>query len=310
MLRRTHFWTLVVLFSTLLSTGCLFRSRSVPKRVVLTPARTATLQELIDFVNKQAAALKTLNATVDIDTSVGGSKKGKVTDYEQIRGYILIAKPDKFRMIGLLPVVHNRAFDMVSDAGGFELYIPARNKFYVGPNEVTHPSENTLENLRPQVIYDALLLRPVDPKLEIAVVENSAEVITDAKKKRIEESPTYIVDVVHKGDKGWFLSRKVIFSRVDLLPHRQLIYDTDGNMVTEATYEGYQDFNGMQYPSSISIWRSKEEYSIGITVVKLTINAPLSDDQFVLTQPPGSQLVHVGADDQARNANGGDAEKK
>ena len=29
---------------------------------------------------------------MDIDTSVGGVKKGKVTDYQQIRGYILAAQ--------------------------------------------------------------------------------------------------------------------------------------------------------------------------------------------------------------------------
>src|SRR4051812_17836195 len=224
MVRRTHIWTAVVLFSVLLSTGCLFRSRKVPQRVLLAANRSATVQELIEYINSQAAKTQTLNATVDIDTSVGGSKKGKVTDYKQIRGYILVRKPDMLRMIGLFPVVRNRAFDMVSDARGFKLYIPAKSKFIVGPSEVIHPSTNALENLRPQVIYNALLLRAVDPQNEIAILEQSAEIVNDVKTKRIEESPTYIVDVIHKGDRGWYLSRKVIFSRADLLPHRQLIY--------------------------------------------------------------------------------------
>jgi len=308
MVRRTHTYSVVVLLSALLSTGCLFHSHRVPQRVVLAANRSATLDQLVESINTQAAAIKTINATVDIDTSVGGSKKGKVTDYQQIRGYILVRKPDMLRMIGLFPVVRNRAFDMVSDANEFKLSIPAKNKFIIGPAEVIHPSQNTLENLRPQVIYDALLLRAVEPGNEIAVLEQSAEVVNDAKRKRVEESPTYIVDVIRKGKKGWYLSRKVVFSRSDLLPHRQLIYDTGGYLVTEARYEAYKEFNGMQFPTDIDIWRPREEYTIGITVVKLTINESISNDQFVLSQPPGSQLVALDADN--KTAQGGDGEKK
>jgi len=312
MVRRTHFWTAVVVLLALLSTGCLFRSHHVPRRVVLAAARSATLQQLIEYVNNQSVQIKTLSATVDIDTSVGGSKKGKVTDYKQIRGYILVRKPEMLRMIGLFPVVRNRAFDMVSDANGFKLSIPAKNKFIIGSPEVIHPSENPLENLRPQVIYDALLLRAVDPQTEIAVIEQSAEIVNDVKTKKIEESPTYVMDVLHQGEMGWYLSRKVIFSRTDLLPHRQLIYDASGNMVTEAKYEFYKEFNGIQFPTDIDIWRPKEEYSIGITVVKLTLNENLNNDQFALEQPPGAQLVRLDSNtnNNPKLTRGGDGEKK
>jgi outer membrane lipoprotein-sorting protein len=281
--------------------------------VTLAAVRSATLQELVNAINTEAEKIQTLNATIDIDTSVGGSRKGKVTEYQQIRGYILLRKPEMLRMIGLFPVVRNRAFDMVSDADGFKLYIPAKNRFIVGPADVTHPSQNALENLRPQVIYNALLIRPIDPQNEIAVLENSAEVINDVKTKKIEESPTYVVDVIQKGETGWLLSRKVIFSRTDLLPHRQLIYDKLGNMVTEAKYEKFEEFNGVSFPTDIDIWRPTEEYSIGISVVKLTMNAPLKDDQFTLAQPAGSQLVRLDNNNNYSNnrtALGGDGEKK
>ena len=39
-------------------------------------------------------------------------------------------------MIGLFPIVRNKAFDMVSDGTEFKLSIPAKNKFYVGHNNV------------------------------------------------------------------------------------------------------------------------------------------------------------------------------
>jgi outer membrane lipoprotein-sorting protein len=300
----------IALFAMMFSSGCLFRSRRVPTRTTVTNVRSANLDEMVKTINTQAAAIKTLNATVDIDTSVGGVKKGKVTDYQQIRGYILVRKPEQLRMIGLFPVVRNRAFDMVSDPEGFKLSIPAKNKFYVGPPEVTKPSPNALENLRPNVIYDALLLRPVDPANEVAVLEQGSETITDSKTKNEVAFPTYVVDVIRKGPQGWFLSRKVVFSRIDLEPHKQLIYDAKGNLMTEATYDEYRDYSGLKFPSSIQIQRPKEEYTIGLNLLKLTVNEPIKDDQFALTQPPGAQVVRLDASGTQRETPGGDGEKK
>jgi outer membrane lipoprotein-sorting protein len=309
MVRRSSILTAVGLFALLFSSGCLFRSHKVPVRTMPASVRAATLQQLVDSINQQAAAIKTLNATVDIDTTVGGAKKGKVTEFQQIRGYILVRKPAQLRMIGLFPVVRNRAFDMVSDAEGFKLSIPSQNKFIVGPPEVTRPSKNTLENLRPHVIYDALLLHAIDPNNQIAVLETGEEVVRDPNTKKEVSYPNYVVDIIQRGEQGWYLERKVIFSRVDLLPHRQLVYDRVGNMVTEAIYEDYHDFDGASFPASIQIVRPEEEYTIGLTVLKLKVNETINDDQFALSQPAGSQLVRLDSKGSGENQTpgGGDS---
>src|SRR5580693_433373 len=163
---------LFILLAFLPLTGCLFRSRRVERQVSTAPLKSATQAELIDYLNSQAEKIKSLQATVDIDTSVGGVKKGRVTDYQQIRGYILLRKPAMLRMIGLLPIVRNKAFDMVSDGRDFKLWIPPRNRFVIGRNDIeTHNPQQPMENLRPQHIYEALILREVDPN-EIAVMQN------------------------------------------------------------------------------------------------------------------------------------------
>jgi len=283
----------LVFFVVLPLTGCLFRSHKVERQVSTAPLKSATQQELIDYVNTQAAKIKSMQATVDIDTSVGGALKGKVTDYQQIRGYVLARKPAMLRMIGLMPVVRNRAFDIVSDGQQFKLWIPPKNKFVVGRNDVMTPStQQPLENLRPQHIYDALLLREIDPENDIAVLENGYETVTDAKRHPVQQ-PDYEIDVIHKGDHGWFLSRKIVFSRTDLLPHRQLVYDQNGNLATDVHYENYKDYSGLHFPTQIAIYRPVEEYDITLTIVKLQLNQPLSNDQFVLQQPPGAEVVHL-----------------
>src|SRR5947209_13570499 len=149
--------------------GCLFRSHIVERQMNTAPLKSATQQELIDFINSQAAKIKTMQATVDIDASSGGVKKGKVTDYKEIRGYVLARRPAMLRMIGLMPIVRNKAFDMVSNGQEFKLWIPPKNRFVVGKNEVQSPNTaQPLESIRPQNIYDALLIRPIDSLEEIA----------------------------------------------------------------------------------------------------------------------------------------------
>ena len=296
-----------VILAVLPLSGCLFHSRKVERQVSTTPLKSATQQQLIDYLNSQAAKIKSMQATVDIDTSVGGAQRGKVTDYKEIRGYILARKPDMLRMIGLMPIVRNRAFDMVSDGKEFELWIPPKNKFVIGRNDVQTPNaRQALENVRPQAIYDALLLPGIDPN-EIAVVENGYETVTDAKHHRIDQ-PDYELDVIRKGQHGWYLSRKIIFSRTDLLPHRQLLYNQNGELITDATYENYRDYGGVMFPAEIGIYRPQEEYDITLKIVKLQLNQPLRNDQFVLQQPPGAELVRLDQPQasQAQSSNGTD----
>jgi hypothetical protein len=309
LMKRSSFVVAVSLAALILvQTGCLFHTRPVEMRTSTAPLLTANKQELIDRINHDAAAIKTLNGTVEIATSVGGQKKGKVTEYQQVSGYVLVRKPDMLRMIGLFPIVRNKAFDMVSIGNEFKLSIPLKNKFYVGHNDVVHPAGNPLENLRPEVIYDALLLHEIDPKNEIAVLENSTETIVDKKTKKLVEQPDYVVDVIRRLGDDWILDRKVVFDRSSLTPHRQIIYDAKGNVATDATYQVFQDFNGVEFPTVIEIDRPQEEYSITLTVTKLTVNEPLRDDQFALQQPPGSILVNLDqANQNASSASTGQA---
>ena len=301
-----RFRALIVLLAILPVSGCLFRSRKVERQYSTAPLKTATQAQLLEYINTQASKIHSLQATVDIDTSVGGSKKGKVTDYQQIRGYVLIRKPAMLRMIGLMPIVRNRALDMVSDGHIFKLWIPPKNRFIIGRNDIeTHNPKQALESLRPQVIYDALLLREVDPQAEIAVMESGYETVTDAKRHQLQQ-PDYEIEIIRKGGSGWFLSRKIIFSRTDLLPHRQLIYDESGNVATDTRYEAYKDYSGVNFPTQIQIDRPQEEYNITLTIVKVQVNEPLADDKFALEQPPGAEVVHLDQP-QAAPTKGGDS---
>jgi outer membrane lipoprotein-sorting protein len=282
-----------MVLATLPSTGCLFRTRKVDQTLNTYHLKTATKQELVAYVNKQAAQVQTMQATVDIDTAVGGARKGKITEYKEIRGYVLARKPAMLRMEGLLPIVRTRAFDMVSDGQEFKVWIPPKNRFVVGRNDVMTPNpQQPLENLRPQVIYDALLLREIDPQNEIAVLEGGLETLVGDKGHKYEQ-PTYVIDVIRgQGPESW-LSRKIVFNRGSLLPDRQLIYDQSGRLVTDATYTDYKDYDAVLFPSKIEIKRPEEEYDITLNVVKLDLNKPLGENTFLLEQPQGVQVIDL-----------------
>jgi outer membrane lipoprotein-sorting protein len=287
---------IIFLFLAILPlTGCLFRSRKYTPTAATAPLKTASQAELIDYIDGQAAKIQSMQATVDIDTSVGGAKKGRITDYQQIRGYVLARKPEMLRMIGLLPIVRTKAFDLVSDGKNFKLWIPPKNRFVEGQNDVETPNpKQPLENLRPQHIYNALLIPAINPQTEHAVMQSDFEQVADPKNKKLKiEQPDYEILVIRSGEAGWYVTRKIVFSRTDLLPHRQVVYDEHGNQVTDVRYGEYKEYSGTSFPSQIEIKRPQEEYDITLSMVKVELNSPLPNDKFILEKPAGAEVVHL-----------------
>jgi hypothetical protein len=293
MRRSVRLLHLIFLLALLPEAGCLFRTRPVEETYSKAPLKQASQSELIDSLNQQAQKIQSLQATVDIDSSVGGAKKGHVTEYKEIRGYVLARKPAMLHMIGLLPIVRTTAFDMVSDGQHFKLWIPPKNRFVMGNNEVqTRNPDQPMENIRPQNIFDAVLIRPIEPP-EIAVLENGFEILHDSKGHRVYQDDYELIVIRKTSDDQGVLRRKIVFSRTDLQPHRQYIYDEEGNLITDARYANYKEYDGVSFPSRIEIYRPQEEYDIILNMLKLEINKPLRDDQFALQQPPGAEVVNL-----------------
>ena len=114
-------------------------------------------QDLIDYLNTQASKIQSLQATVDIDASTGRRQERPHHRLQRDSSpYVLVRKPSMLRMKGLMPLVRNTAFDMVSDGQQFKVWIPTKNKFVMGSNSSeNYDPDKRLENMRPQYIYDA-----------------------------------------------------------------------------------------------------------------------------------------------------------
>jgi len=92
-------------------------------------------------------------------------------------------------MIGLMPIVRTTAFDMVSDGQDFKLWIPSKNRFVMGKNRGGTPStDQPMENIRPQNIYEALAESVVSGcGIGVAVLENGYETLHDSRKPDLQE---------------------------------------------------------------------------------------------------------------------------
>jgi hypothetical protein len=62
----------------------------------------------------------------------------------------------------------------------------------------------------------------------------------------------------------------------------------------DVRYGTRQSFNGVSFPTKIDINRPKDEYGIVMTLIKVEINRPISDDKFVLEQPEGTERRILG----------------
>lgn len=266
--------------------SCLARRRVITRKgakatqVLL----TASKQTLMERIGHQYNSINSFSATVDMVPALGSANKGKITEYKDVRAYILYRKPADIRIIGLYPVVRNTAFDMASNGTDFRLYIPAANKFIQGRNQVDQPSPRKIENLRPQHFLEALLVRPVE-KRELSVLED----FTD------EDNAAYILHILDPLPRGELdLSRNVWFERLALNMARQKVFDASGALLTDARYSDWTRFDGVPFPKHIEINRPKDEYGVVIDVVKMEINKPLSNDKFLLNRPEGTQLQVLG----------------
>jgi uncharacterized protein DUF4292 len=292
--------TVALSCSVLMLGSCLARRRVIT-RGKGTPALkllTADRQTLLARIAQQYESIQTLNATVDMVPAVGSVNKGKITEYKDFLAYILFRRPSEIRIIGLYPVVRNKAFDMASDGSEFHLYVPSQNRFIVGRNEHAAPSPNKLENLRPAVFLDAMLVAPVAPQ-QFAVLQD----FTD------EDNAAYILHILYTGADGQLhLARDVWFDRLTLNIVRQMIFDPTGEILTDARYSEWKKYDGVPFPKTIDINRPKDEYGVVINLVKADINKAVTSDKFVLEQPEGTVLQVLGAKSAASSpASGGDS---
>jgi outer membrane lipoprotein-sorting protein len=297
-MRRDWIKLLALLFPVL--TGCLSHTRKLQQPILAGPVMDADVLDLVKGVNERYDKIQSLTATMDFNVSVGGVHKGKQTDYTSLRGFMLFRKPQMLRVLIKVPVILTTAVDLASDGTDFKLLIPSKSRVIEGKNTVGKRSPTPLENLRPSVFVDSVLIHNISPDQIVSVIHESSTTL-DVKTKRLIELPQYDLTVMSGAppvsDKDIAKvaepMRVIRFSRVDLLPVEQDIYNSAGDLETQVLYGAYKDFDGTKFPVTIDISRPLDEYRIRLSVEKLLVNQPLPDKQFELTIPAGTKVQTI-----------------
>ena len=268
--------------------GCFlfFTTRHLP--VPKTPAIVQTVPAalLAENVNRRWSRLKSLNVTAEIQASSTKSAEGVARDYTSFRSRILMRKPEDLRVLGQVPVLGTRMFDMVSDGKQFMLFIPSRNKAVKGSNQLKTKSDSQVENMRPDFFFDSILVRGLAPGDEYFVTADTSTQ-EDAAKKHLYSIPEYMLNIVRRNPESNQLKpvRVITFHRDDLRPYQQDLYDAEGNLETQVFYGEYARYGESEYPSKVTIRRPLEEFQVVLTVDNDVENMELTDDQFQIKLP-------------------------
>jgi hypothetical protein len=283
---RTKFAAIVCL-AVIPSCACFVRRRVVSPAGVKKQARpllTATKEELIQRVHDISDPIQSFNVTADISPSVGNLYNGEVSDYATIRGYILFRKPDSIRIIGLDPVIHTKAVDMVSSGAEFRVFIPSKDRFIVGSNDAPATSKSKLENLRPIAFLTSLMIYPPDSNTETTLLEDDTNT----------SRALYILLIVRRNSGELRLVRNIYFDRYTLQIVRQKTFNPEGAILSDTSYSEWKTYGGVSFPSEIDIQRPQDSYEVTLSVIDMKVNKDdLTPDKFVLDQPPGSQLQRI-----------------
>jgi outer membrane lipoprotein-sorting protein len=118
------------------------------------------------------------------------------------------------------------------------------------------------------------------------------DTVEDISKKHLLIIPEYILSVIEPqpGSHALTLKRVIHFHREDLLPYQQDLYDAQDNLETQVFYGRYVDFGDHKYTSTVTIKRPLEQYQVVLTIEKVVVNMPLSNDQFQIKIPEGTKI--------------------
>ena len=312
MIRRVHTCAVLATLAGI-SGGCAVRN-GVTSRTVVKPqerpvAKDATRAELLEKYNFIAQNIKSLNTTVQLKPTAGSKYSGLISEYHEVKAFLLAERPEKVRVIGQAPVVGTTVFDMASDGTTFHVSIPSRNKFLVGPVAVERNSNKPIENLRPQHLVDALLWSEIRKQESVLLEEYN------------DEKGRYYVLTVLRGGYQTEILRKIWFDRADLQVARLENFGPQGTLLSDVHFADWQPIDAgaasahgtgaaaaspspaagiTAFPRSIHVERPHDDYVLDLQIQKIVVNEEIPAERFKLEQPTGSELIHVGDDAESK----------
>src|SRR5215467_3523599 len=218
--------------ATLAAISCGCRG-NVSKNTTVKPterpvALVATREQLLEKYNAMAAAVTTVNSTVELKTTAGSKYSGVIDEYHEVKAFLLAARPADVRVIGQALVIGKTVFDMASDGETFRVSIPTKSKFLVGSVAGERNSTKPIENLRPQHLLEALLWPEIRKEEAVTLKEFN------------NEQARYYVLTVLRGGHQLEVLREIWFDRANLQVARIEMFGPKGALLSDISFADWQ----------------------------------------------------------------------
>jgi len=287
-LTRTGVTALVILT---LSWGCgVKRTVSVPVPPKVLNAKSATLDELLKLLTEKSQGLESLSSNdIRVTLTSGKAESGELQQYRSAPGYILLRRPDSFRMTIQNPITKTTIVELRSIGDEFSLWFPRENKYYMGRNsaeelEVEGDSGATAFSARPIHIFQAIFPEGLPLNQSYARI---------AMKEYQDSLAKYYVLSLFREMGGLQLRplREIWIERSELRVQLERTYDAEGRIAGTVRYTDVAEEEGFLLPTSLRIDRPLDDYSLDMTFKSWRINRDLPDEAFALIPPPGAERV-------------------
>jgi outer membrane lipoprotein-sorting protein len=260
----------------------------VPRKIL--QAKTASFSELIDIVGEYDK-IRSVSGRLRLTFTSGKWESGKLDKYREAPGYILLRRPDDMHLVIQNPLTKTAELDLLSTGDDLRVWIPSKNEFYVGKNSAKELVAENLPNspiipIRTAPIFEAILTRSIgidSPEIRVSLKDTADASAKYYELQTYKEGKTFRIYPV----------RNIWIERSALTISRQQIFLEDGQMASDIVYSNVISVDGFSLPLKIYLDRPLDGYTLNMEFKTWEVNKDLPDNAFVLTPPPGAQVVHL-----------------
>jgi hypothetical protein len=254
----------------------------------LTPSsgHIPTEEELLTAYNAQARLILSLDASVILHGQDETELNGQMRGSRPVPAMLAFRLPASVRMTGMVPFASRRSFDLASDGREFRLLVPEGNKmtFVVGPVDAPAASSDPRENIRPQMVLEAIRWLPAKLRGAASVNQGTSE----------------IVPVALTTSAGSIVAAQFEFNlRSDTLK-RLTMYDPAGKSTTVVDYNDWQSTpvagEGSRpacFSRRMYIAQPGQNRTLEIKFQFVQLNVPIPAQRFRLDPPLGVKVKRV-----------------